>query len=82
MCRKDARDPRQYFMCKDEMWQQFCLDNHLPLNALVCADCFETKIGRILKPRDLIFVPINLAFLKARYPQEYDLYNLGIKYMP
>lgn len=80
-CRQDSRDPKQYFMVYDSLWQEFCYKNNISSSALVCADCFETKLGRKITTRDLVFVPINLNFLKHRYPQEFDLFNLGIKYM-
>jgi hypothetical protein len=81
-CQQDARDPHQYFMVNDPLWQDFCFRNAIPGSAIVCADCFESKLGRKLTPRDLFFCPINYQFLRERYPQEFDLFNLGVKYLP
>ena len=72
--------PEQYFMVKDELWNEVCDANGINREDVLCLDCFEKLLGREIIPSDLAtweegnpfgyppgsMVPVNFNIISAR----------------
>jgi hypothetical protein len=47
------------FMISDEAWKEFCINNNIKTDCIVCSDCFEEKRAKKITVSELTNVPIN-----------------------
>ena len=52
-CGKDVfQEPQDYFMLKDEIWQEVCKSDYVSIYSVLCKDCTEKALGRKLVRED------------------------------
>lgn len=53
-CGKDVfKDPKDYFMLKDELWDEVCNNDYISKDFVLCLDCTEKILGRKITSEDL-----------------------------
>ena len=62
------------FMVNDYLWRDFCIKNSVSQKSFVCSSCFEFRLGRKIRDRDLTFAPTNLFFWAKRSPRKLLLF--------
>jgi len=57
----------QYFTVHDHLWTRVCEEAGLSEDVLICADCFEFKLGRPFDPSsDFLLSPVTFEFMVDR----------------
>ena len=65
-CGKDVFwHPLDYFMLKEDVWQQVCNNDYVSPNHVLCRHCVEEILGRKLTNADFTDAPINYEYDKA-----------------
>lgn len=53
-CGKDVfKDPRDYYMLKDELWEEICNNDYISKTDVLCLSCAEKILGRKITSEDL-----------------------------
>lgn len=53
-CSKDVfKDPKDYFMLKDELWEEICNNDYISKDFVLCLDCVVKILGRKITFEDL-----------------------------
>lgn len=59
-CGKDVfKEKGDYFMLKDEIWEEVCDNDYISLTSVLCKRCTEHFLGRELTREDYINAPCN-----------------------
>lgn len=63
LCGKDVfKDPLDYFMVKDEIWDKICDNDYIDSNYVLCRHCAEEILGRKFNNYDFTNAPINYIY--------------------
>lgn len=63
-CGKDVlEDPLDYYMVKDEIWNEICANDYVSPTHVLCRHCAEEILGREFTDDDFIDAPINYEYL-------------------
>lgn len=66
LCGKDVfKNEDDYFMLKDEIWDEVCDNDYVSKTEILCKDCTEYWLGRKLTPEDYLDAPVN-SFLRHK----------------
>lgn len=59
-CGKDVfKDTRDYFMVKNEIWDEICNNDYISKTSVLCKTCAEKILGRKFKKSDYLDIPMN-----------------------
>ena len=60
LCGKDVfKDPNDYFMLKNEVWDEVCDNDYISGTDVLCKSCVEKILGRKLSREDYTDAPVN-----------------------
>lgn len=59
-CGKDVlKEPNDYFMLRDEVWEEVCNNEYINIHYVLCKSCTEKILGRKLVKSDYTSAPVN-----------------------
>lgn len=59
-CGKDVfKDPNDYFMLREEIWEEVCDNDYISTTDVLCKSCVEKILGRKLVKSDYTSAPVN-----------------------
>lgn len=59
-CGKDVfEDPNDYFMLREEIWEEVCDNDYISTTDVLCKSCVEKILGRKLVKSDYTSAPVN-----------------------
>lgn len=63
-CGKDVfKNPKDYYMLKDEVWNEICNNDYISKSSVLCRDCAEKILGRKFTREDMnLKAPCNCNF--------------------
>lgn len=65
-CGKDVyKNPRDYYMLKDEIWSIVCDNDYISKTDVLCRDCAEKILGRKFRKSDFTDAPVNISYVDA-----------------
>ena len=63
LCGKDVfKYPLDYFMVKDEIWNEICDNDYVSSDYVLCRHCAEEILGRELTDEDFTNAPVNYKY--------------------
>lgn len=59
-CGRDVfKDPKDYFMLREEIWEEVCDNDYISTTDVLCKSCVEKILGRKLVKSDYTSAPVN-----------------------
>ena len=66
-CGKDVyKNKEDYFMLKDEVWEEVCNNDYIAQTHILCKRCTEHFLGRNLTKEDYTKAPVNDFFEREK----------------
>ena len=64
LCGRDVfKHPLDYYMLKDEIWNEICNNDYVSPTHILCRDCAEEILGRQFIDDDFTDAPVNYEHL-------------------